>query len=220
MLPAVPAVVFGFNAAPRADCTPDLQTRTGSNSTPQCRDWRRPRGTHRRTAGGDPEPGGPTQIVGRSAVRPGKCPFWTPWHNPDGRRAAAVEGCRARLAAATGGGGGTRGVGRSVLVPAVACEGADGPVEPVARRAPDHHAFQRPVGRAQSEPAPHFGGKPASDGAFLVKVGRAVQERYLSSMDPTVRAVLGRRVALSHRTLQCQVSRGRLPGVAGRPAMG
>jgi hypothetical protein len=56
----------------------------------------------------------------------------------------------------------------------------DRPVEPVATRAPDLRGVQHPLDRPDRVAVLHHGGKPASHGAVLVQVGRAVQERHAS----------------------------------------
>jgi hypothetical protein len=56
----------------------------------------------------------------------------------------------------------------------------DRPVEPVAARAPDLHGVQHPLDGPDRVAVLHHGRKPASYGAMLVQVGRAVQERHAS----------------------------------------
>jgi hypothetical protein len=52
----------------------------------------------------------------------------------------------------------------------------DGRAENVTGRAPDLDTFKRPIGRVHDKSARHLSGKPASYGAFLIQVSRAVQE--------------------------------------------
>src|SRR5215469_854243 len=56
----------------------------------------------------------------------------------------------------------------------------DRPIEEMAGQAPDRGALERPVGRVHEEPAHHLGGKPASDRAILIQIGRAVNEHDLA----------------------------------------
>jgi hypothetical protein len=62
------------------------------------------------------------------------------------RSAATVTAIMTALEAVTPGAGTESGSARIVVVRTVPGEKFDGPVEVVADRAPDHGAFQRPVG--------------------------------------------------------------------------
>src|SRR5262249_17560198 len=55
-------------------------------------------------------------------------------------------------------------------------QGFDGPVEPMAARAPDPGAFQWPVGRSDRVPRLHLGGKPAPNGTVSAQECRAVNQ--------------------------------------------
>jgi Ser/Thr protein kinase RdoA (MazF antagonist) len=54
----------------------------------------------------------------------------------------------------------------------------EGPVEQVARGAPDHHAVERPVRGLHRVAALDLGGEPASRGALIIKAGGAVEEHH------------------------------------------
>jgi len=118
------------------------------------------------------------QVVRGSGVRPASVPPRLGGEIPQGGPAATATVIMTALEAVTPGGGSYCGSARIVLVRVVPGEGLDGPAEAVAGRAPDHDAFDGPVGGAHGEPAADLGRQPASYGAFLVDVGRAVQEHH------------------------------------------
>ena len=130
-----------------------------------------------RAQGGDPHAGRPPQIVGRSAVRAATNPLR---FRGEGLGREPVPAVTAIMPAhqAIAPGARTCSNGAPIrLLPAGPGEEFDWSVEPVAGRASDHRAFEGPIAGEHGEAAPDLGGKPASDGAFHVQVGRAVKER-------------------------------------------
>jgi hypothetical protein len=113
--------------------------------------------------GGDPYPGGPSQVVGRSAVRAADIRLRFRGESLGGEPAPAVAAMVAAYEAIEPGARSCSGSPPVVRLPVVPGEGFDWPVEPVAGRASDHGAFEGPIAGAHGVPAADLGGKPASD---------------------------------------------------------
>jgi hypothetical protein len=96
-----------------------------------------------RVHGGDPQAGGPAQIVGGSGAG-GKVPA-TAWRgHPGWRTRHRCQGHLSALAAVMPGVGSNSGSARSVSIFAFPGEGFDGPIEPVPGWASDHGVFEGP----------------------------------------------------------------------------
>jgi len=78
---------------------------------------------------------------------------------------------------------------------AIPTESLDGPVEPVADRAPDHGSFERPIGRVHPEPAHDLGRQATACAAIPVKVGGQLKNIIVASVGH-VRCGDGRRSAM------------------------
>src|SRR5215813_6099576 len=99
------------------------------------------RGGAARAHGGDPQGGGPALIVGGSGARAGNFPPLPAGEVAGAGPAGIVMAVLSALGSPVPAAGRTGGWSEVVGVLTVPGEGFDGPVEPVAGRAPDHGAF-------------------------------------------------------------------------------